>query len=393
MFASCKSKKVEYIHPLDIKQIHKNEVDLFYKHKADSIITQINDININRFKKVATIGESSDSFEYYFFQTIPSKIDIDNSNRIYISRESFNSISVYNRDGIYIYSIGRGGRGPGEFQRVIDFEFSNDKKELYVLDFFEIEKFTLEGDEYVYNKSYPHNMLMVYDFCLLNDKMYLSGYRTKREKADSLVTLTTDEKLKKKVAPPISTFNLSDFTYLNSFGFEYLSNSGYGTFDGVLSKNYITCNPSTNTIIGYQADFSYIFGYNTLGEQKWVTKIADYINAEHTEFKSPEYKNTGLIQYSNSGIFNRKLPIPTINMGKYEILQFLYQTPQKYFADFDSSESKSNIETLLIDSESGFINKLDYSSKSLGFLNREKLIAIKQDQKTFDTEVIIYEKH
>ena len=167
MFASCKSKKVEYIHPLDIKQIHKNEVDLFYKHKADSIITQINDININRFKKVATIGESSDSFEYYFFQTIPSKIDIDNSNRIYISRESFNSISVYNRDGIYIYSIGRGGRGPGEFQRVIDFEFSNDKKELYVLDFFEIEKFTLEGDEYVYNKSYPHNMLMVYDFCLL----------------------------------------------------------------------------------------------------------------------------------------------------------------------------------------------------------------------------------
>ncbi len=77
-----------------------------------------------------------------------SRLAVDERGRLYLSTDAIN---VYDSDGAYVRSIGRKGRGPGEFQTIHNFKIRNNR--LYVYDanlsrisVFNLDSFALEGE-------------------------------------------------------------------------------------------------------------------------------------------------------------------------------------------------------------------------------------------------------
>ncbi|MEX0598459.1 MAG: 6-bladed beta-propeller, partial [Candidatus Paceibacterota bacterium] len=60
------------------------------------------------FKKVGTFGSTENILFYYV-----GNFSVDNENRVYIADK--NDIKVFQADGAFIKTLGRKGRGPGEF--------------------------------------------------------------------------------------------------------------------------------------------------------------------------------------------------------------------------------------------------------------------------------------
>lgn len=67
------------------------------------------------------------------FLSSPNSIRTDSRQRIYISDGKQSTIMVYSPDGEHLYSIGREGRGPGEFERIPPFIIT-EEDELVALD-------------------------------------------------------------------------------------------------------------------------------------------------------------------------------------------------------------------------------------------------------------------
>jgi len=85
-----------------------------------------------RFEPVLTIGKTeSDSTEYLF--SGPKEITADTRGRVFIADGSSNNIRVFNKKGHFLTTVGRRGKGPGEFLS-IDHMTIDRENNLYVLD-------------------------------------------------------------------------------------------------------------------------------------------------------------------------------------------------------------------------------------------------------------------
>lgn len=67
-----------------------------------------------------------------FFGQIIEKMAVDDEGRVFIADMTENKVHIYNSNGSYLQSIGRGGQGPGEFQRIGDLEIHDEK--IHILD-------------------------------------------------------------------------------------------------------------------------------------------------------------------------------------------------------------------------------------------------------------------
>lgn len=90
-------------------------------------------------------GDASKPVEYSFDK--PRDIDVDNSSNIYVADEGSMSIKVFNQTGKFIKTIGRRGRGPGEFLSLRALNINSDGELLVVNGLgFRVTKFNLEGE-------------------------------------------------------------------------------------------------------------------------------------------------------------------------------------------------------------------------------------------------------
>lgn len=89
-----------------------------------------------------SIGESQGKEEYMFSQI--SKIAVNKNGDIYALDIKERHVKVFNRDGVYIQTIGKGGNGPGEFIRPRGLVFSSCKK-LAVGGMLRLSFFSLDG--------------------------------------------------------------------------------------------------------------------------------------------------------------------------------------------------------------------------------------------------------
>jgi len=91
-----------------------------------------------------SIGEVGGREEYMFSET--GTIAVDDEERIYVSDRKETHIKVFDKDGVYLMTIGRKGQGPGEFERISGMQITH-KKELLVFDFNmrRLSFFTVDG--------------------------------------------------------------------------------------------------------------------------------------------------------------------------------------------------------------------------------------------------------
>ncbi len=111
----------------------------------------------------------------------------------------------------------------------------------------------------------------------------------------------------------------------HTFGFTYSTKSGRQ--DMSLSKSLLSCNETTNTVIAYSMYFPYIIGYSPQGDEKWRSNVEGFVSWEFIEFKSTEYKNPGMLFFTNKDILNDKYPIQDIPLSEYSLLQFGWNGP------------------------------------------------------------------
>lgn len=319
-----------------------NDVPLPYFFHPDSL----------QYRAVIGIGNDSTFADENYYYGTPQKMDIDPSGNIYIAQKHTNSINVYDSNGKFTYTIGNGGKGPGEFLRLITFAFDSDYQKLYAVDALEIEIFELNEDRYEYTTTVPHSLVRPYDVCVLGSELFISGYKIKDEDMKSRKSETSYD-IEAMVSPPITRIDPETFEHTLSFGYEYKSYSGFGTYDGILSETLLSCNEQTNTIVGYLKHFPYIFGYDRSGHQKWISKIDNYISTKFIEWKKPEHVNPGLIAHANERLLNFKYPIQKIYHKEYSLLQFGWAKPQPYYASSGTLQIKPDYRTILVDTYTG----------------------------------------
>jgi hypothetical protein len=323
-------EKIDYT--IDISK--KNEAPLSHFFHPDSL------------KATSTIGNNSDLNDEY--NKVPQQIDRDPQNNFYLVQEHSNTIRVYDDNGQFKYTLGQNGRGPGEFSEIFSFAFSDDYQKLYVLDRFEIEIFILNSKRYEYENTIQHNLMRVYDMCLIDNDLFVSGYKIAQEDQKAYENESIS-KTQAQIAPPIHKFNLETFDYIRSFGFIYPSYSGWGYIDGRLSETLLGCNESTDTVVGYLKHYSYIFGYDRTGQQKWVSKLEGYKSTRSKEITTSE--RPAFYPYTNENIFNWKYPTQKINNNKYSLLQFSYSPLIDYLESPDAKKPYFN--TILVNTKTG----------------------------------------
>lgn len=392
LFYGCtsSSNNWEKAHPDDERLPAEEEVD----YKID--ISTPNDAPLPGFfhpdslQQVATIGRDTSFDEKYYHEKGSRKLDIDEDGNLYITQYHTNTIKVYDKNGQYLYTVGKAGRGPGEFLELLTFSFDDDYRTLYALDAFEIEVFKKQGNRFEYETTIDHGLLRPFDLCLLNDDLFISGYRIAEEDKNP------DDRggghdLKATVTPPITRFDLEKSEADLSFGYEYRSFSGFGTYDGILSQMMLSCNEESETVVGYQKDFPYIFGYDIEGHQKWVSKTEGYRIPRHIESKKPDQGNPSLIQRVNKETYDHKTPVQKIYNDHYELLQLVNMPPQPAVRPSGYEEEKEHqFRSILVNTKTG---EQQYSNAydRLGVKKDSIVVTVDRNPETSQRKFHIYE--
>jgi|GEM_PF-1773480 len=127
-----------------------------------------------RMVKVAQIGVEDGAPERVF--GVIQDVAVDRAGRIYVLDALARSIRVFTRDGRYLSSIGRMGRGPGEFFVPVAMAVDPDDR-LYVLDQgnARVDVFALSrGGRRAYAASFPVGF-QPYDLCAQGGRIYVLG--------------------------------------------------------------------------------------------------------------------------------------------------------------------------------------------------------------------------
>jgi hypothetical protein len=369
--AGCQSTPDKVIHPVPTQ------------FPADSVIDHRIDFSKNRtgklpdlyhpdsLRQIGKIGKDSViKKKSYYYNTTPNNIDIDPDGNIYMVQKQNNTINVYAADGTFKYSIGRTGRGPGEFLDINTFDFSSEYNKLYILGFRRIEIFKLDDNRYKpHDRIHLSHFNRTYDLCVLDNYLFISGFKVDPEQEDSLRNLEADKAQTAVLhglttTKPISRFNLQTSEMEFNFGYKYHSMAGFGPASGLLSETKLSCNEKTNTVIGILGYFPYLFGYSLDGETKWRSTIENFTSIQSIEKLNKDRPPT-LSRISNKNIYNWYYPSREIGNSRYSLLQVGYALPEK---DYEKSLPEPPYKTLAIDSKSGKI----LLSESYGIIGAQK---------------------
>ncbi|MFD2531207.1 6-bladed beta-propeller [Gracilimonas halophila] len=194
---------------------------------------------------------------------------MDDFGRIYVSVPKEYKIKVFDKNGDFLEDIGRGGRGPGEFEFLSDIDYHSEKDLLIVLDNKDIEIFKVTENEISHERTIYNEATMSTDLCVTNNKIIVNGYTVQETNSN-----TDGELPNLKISPPLQAYPLDQDTLLSSFGDPYYSEHGWGIFDGTLSKMKVQCNENSGIIIGMLDLYPYLAGYDAITfEKNWETGI------------------------------------------------------------------------------------------------------------------------
>lgn len=221
--------------------------------------------------------------------TVTSKVD-NNGNTYFVNLDN-TSITVFNIAGDRVGSIGRKGRGPGDFEKIRDVAISDSL--LVVLDNLEIDIYSINDGAHEYKSSLIHGLALGKEICFSNEsKLVLSGSLINKDElliSNSNDLSENDEIRRANILAglPLHIFDLETQKVKNSVGFSYSSASNWPAFSAILSESRFVCNKSMDILISLNINFGYISAYNFEGDKVWASKLDGYWMRKFTETLQP----------------------------------------------------------------------------------------------------------
>lgn len=143
---------------------------------AQSTIAQDDKFGKYKFVETLELGEKNPEQREYMIG-IPWRLNTDKKNRIFYADRKFEGVRVYDNDGSYLQTLGRSGRGPGEFTEISDIAIRDDK--LLVFDRHAMRTTVFEDlDEEVTTYRYPEkNVVTPAKTSWIEENKYVTAYR------------------------------------------------------------------------------------------------------------------------------------------------------------------------------------------------------------------------
>lgn len=179
--------------------------------------------------------------------------DVDSAGRIFILDSQHKQLFVYNQSGEFIQSIGRPGAGPGEFARPRELHIDGGSR-VIVLDGRRASVYTA-GDG-----TYALDATLALDFwpgslCTRRGHIFSSANWSEHNASFVHVLTLSGE-------------------HIRSFGMTYQYPVEFVRTD--LSSGPIACHDASDAVIYMFARLPVIYGYSGLGDQSWMSMLADF---------------------------------------------------------------------------------------------------------------------
>jgi len=306
-------------------------------------------------KEIVYIGkEYGDEFEMF------SRIDdvaIDGQERIYILDGAKQLIRVFDENGNFIQTVGKKGRGPGEFELAGSMAILNDSL-LYVSNGYRIEKFQISDKEILFVETVNFNSRYS-SFCIIGSKFFALEEVTFQKASNSI-----------NIAP-IQAFKLPALEKLYSFGRAYQSDNPMVV--GRLSSGRLTCNVSENIVLYTNLIFPIIQGFSSIdGTMKWQFYIDGLKHVKVIE--KVVGGRLGLLYENPNGKIVERLNRPIHYRDKFELLQI--ETIERGNSQFDIDK---NIKNLILDSSTGNIYLSNFEFDKVLTVSEKKIIFLNED--------------
>jgi len=319
----------EIIHPrLEYVPYHEKMSSVSY---GDSITDQsLRDflISVNTADPEISIGGTRTGKRAEVFSHI-KRVSTDSEYNIYILDSQAPAVKKYDSRGelTFIYG-GVQGRKAAALYRPFDMEIVRDSL-IYLSDAYGNIKILKSGEKKI-EFVRADSTVFPSDMCVMDDKIFM---RTVKE-----IGNTDDYRL-------VHAYNLTDGSYIRSFGPLYRSprpesNKHFSTM------GLIGCMKETNTVIyTLYENFSYLYGYSSEGDFKWVTRLPSFRGYEVVEKLNEEKETTGF-SHSSKGDRVKIVSVQPV-MGKYILVQ---SAPMSVWR---SGDSESVVKSYVISAEDG----------------------------------------
>lgn len=203
---------------------------------------------------------------------------VDQAGHLYVLDSRFNQVRIFDANGHFRNQFGGSGRGPNEFLAPEAIAIDIQGRVLVADRGNQVKVFERRGTTFQY-VSRIQVKFVPEDMCVLDDWIYVQGFRQENQKTVHGYRLAGGETL--------------------SFGPTYSSPNWL--VRSQLSDGSIACNPDVDAVVFAFELFPYILAYGQDGHRRWLTRLEEFTVMTITQAVEPDGQPSVTL---HGGVFN-----------------------------------------------------------------------------------------
>ncbi|MTI89020.1 MAG: 6-bladed beta-propeller [Balneolaceae bacterium] len=302
--------------------------------------------------------------------------DVNGSeNLLYLVDKKLGKVNAFDLSGDYRFSIGRKGRGPGEF--ILPSALARVNNHLLVLDkSFKVESFKATNGEH--HKSYQLGYSPL-DICAIGTSIFVYGF-----------SFDNGDIPEDKLVHKYEMTTNGELIYSNSFGDLYPGNSQM--ISSALSVGKLECLESTGDILLVNQWFPFVSLFDKNGNQKIKFRFEDYSQRRIEEIISQGQTVSYTVNRAESKVHNF-IDIKRDELSQTFLLQYTFGADQTNETTLKKIVESTEYYTVEINPirKSAKLVSMDKNFPLL-FVSKNFVLSLKMDFKKKEPNIVIYER-